>query len=250
MQCSRWRARSCWAIDDRQPRLLCVRVTTEAGLHGHAFALSRELPSDAFIQQSVAPLLIGHDSDLIGERMGDCYAALAAPSRVGMVKRALSLVEIALWDVKGHRLDTPVWRLLGGARSQVPVVMVGGYLTADTTPEAVGAKLGDLAAAGLPLPQDRPHPDSRADPASDRRGASVDAAGMRPGGGYPLVLGYQRRRDPRAGRLGIRSRPGMARGSDAARGLGAVSRAARAVGTHYRRRRRGHRRAGAAPADR
>ena len=127
---------------------LCVRVTTEAGLHGHAFALSRELPSDAFIQQSVAPLLIGRDSDLIGERMGECYAALAAPSRVGMVKRALSLVEIALWDVKGHRLDTPVWRLLGGTRSQVPVLMVGGYLTADTTPEAVGAKLGDLASQG------------------------------------------------------------------------------------------------------
>ncbi len=68
----------------------------------------------------MAPLLIGHDSDLIDERMGDCYAALAAPSRVGMVKRALSLIEIALWDVKGRRLDTPLWRLLGGAEHRCP----------------------------------------------------------------------------------------------------------------------------------
>jgi L-alanine-DL-glutamate epimerase-like enolase superfamily enzyme len=130
---------------------LCVRVTTEAGLQGHAFALSRGLPSEAFIQQVVAPTLVGRDSDLIGERVADCLSAVAAPSHAGMLKRAVSLVEIALWDVKGHRLQTPLWRLLGGARAEVPVLLVGGYLTADSTPEEVGEKLGVLAADGYTL---------------------------------------------------------------------------------------------------
>jgi L-alanine-DL-glutamate epimerase-like enolase superfamily enzyme len=130
---------------------LCVRVTTSAGIHGHAFALSRGLPSEEFIRQSLAPILVGRDSDMIEERIGDCLRAMAAPARAGMTRRALSLIEIALWDLKGHRLKTPLWRLLGGARSQVPVLLVGGYLTADSTPEDVGAKLGELANQGYTL---------------------------------------------------------------------------------------------------
>jgi L-alanine-DL-glutamate epimerase-like enolase superfamily enzyme len=130
---------------------LCVRVTTEAGLEGHAFALSRGLPSEAFIAEMLAPALVGRDSDLIGQRAAECTASVPAPSHAGMMKRAVSLVEIALWDVKGKRLRTPLWRLLGGARAEVPVLLVGGYLTADTTPEAVGEKLGGLAAEGYTL---------------------------------------------------------------------------------------------------
>jgi L-alanine-DL-glutamate epimerase-like enolase superfamily enzyme len=130
---------------------LCVRVTTEAGFEGYAFALSRGLPSDAFIAEALAPVLIGADSDLIGQRVGDCMAAVPSPSHAGMMMRAVSLIEIALWDVKGRRTKMPLWRLLGGARAQVPVLLVGGYLTADTTPEEVGAKLGGLAEQGHTL---------------------------------------------------------------------------------------------------
>src|SRR4051794_19438366 len=68
---------------------LCVRVTTEAGIEGCAFALSRGLPSDAFIAEVLAPVLVGRDSDLIGQRGGDCMATVAAPSHAGMMKRAV-----------------------------------------------------------------------------------------------------------------------------------------------------------------
>jgi len=130
---------------------LCVRITTESGLQGCAFVLSRGLPAEALIEQMLAPALVGRDSDLIDQRVAECLATVTEPSHAGMMKRALSLVEIALWDVKGRRLKTPVWRLLGGARSEVPVLLVGGYLTADTTPEEVGAKLGALAGQGHTL---------------------------------------------------------------------------------------------------
>lgn len=130
---------------------LFVRITTEAGIQGTAFALSRGLPSEAFVAQVLAPVLIGRDGDLVEERLGECLAALPAPSRVGMVKRALSLVEIALWDAKGRRLGSPLWRLLGGRRPSVPVLVVGGYLTGDASPEDVGARLGRLGEEGYPL---------------------------------------------------------------------------------------------------
>lgn len=38
---------------------------------------------------------------------------------------ALSGLDIALWDLKGHRLNVPVWSLLGGAvRSKIPVYVI------------------------------------------------------------------------------------------------------------------------------
>jgi L-alanine-DL-glutamate epimerase-like enolase superfamily enzyme len=47
--------------------------------------------------------------------------------RTGLVTRALSLVDIALWDVQGQRTGLPLYRLLGGHRDTVPVMVVAGY---------------------------------------------------------------------------------------------------------------------------
>lgn len=61
--------------------------------------------------------------------------------------RALSLVDIALWDVKGKRAGLPVWRLLGGNQPEVPCILVAGYPTGEP-PEALGAKVAEHAASG------------------------------------------------------------------------------------------------------
>ena len=94
-----------------------VRITTRSGIEGKAFALSRGLPGDILITEVLAPGLVGSDPDAILERVAACAATVAAPSRPGMVTRAISLVEIALWDIKAQRAATPLWRLLGGYRA-------------------------------------------------------------------------------------------------------------------------------------
>ena len=156
---------------------LCVRVTTEAGIEGYAFALSRGLPSDAFIAEVLAPALVGRDSDLIGQRVAEC-GAIPAPSHAGMVKRAVSLIEIALWDVKGKRLKAPLWRLLGGARAEVPVLLVGGYLTADTTPGGGRSEARRACSRGLHAVQGGAGADAGAHAAAAVRGARGAARGL------------------------------------------------------------------------
>ncbi|MFI5427069.1 hypothetical protein [Aeromicrobium sp. UC242_57] len=47
--------------------------------------------------------------------------------RTGLVMRAISLVDIALWDIQAKRAGLPLHRLLGGMRDEVPAIFVAGY---------------------------------------------------------------------------------------------------------------------------
>ncbi len=127
-----------------------VTVTTESGLQGKAFALSRDAPVAAVVESQLAPVLVGRDSDLIAARFDECFRATVASGRVGVVMRALSLVDIALWDVKAQRAELPLWRLLGGYAPEVPTMMVGGYPTGGS-PEELVARVCEYGARGWKL---------------------------------------------------------------------------------------------------
>jgi L-alanine-DL-glutamate epimerase-like enolase superfamily enzyme len=127
-----------------------VTVRTESGLEGNAFALSRDAPVAAVVQQQLAPVLVGRDSDLVAARFDECFRATVASGRVGVVLRALSLVDVALWDVKGKRAGLPLWRLLGGNAPEVPAMVVGGYPTGEP-PEELAARVGEYGRDGWPL---------------------------------------------------------------------------------------------------
>ena len=40
---------------------------------------------------------------------------------------AISAIDIALWDLMGKSLNIPLYKLLGGYRSEIPVYASGGY---------------------------------------------------------------------------------------------------------------------------
>jgi L-alanine-DL-glutamate epimerase-like enolase superfamily enzyme len=125
-----------------------VTVTTRDGYVGKAFALTRDMPVAEIVRAPFAQLLIGRDADAIAARWDDCHRATISVGRVGLVMRALSLVDIALWDIKAQRAGLPLWRLLGGFRPELPVSLVAGYLSEGATPEAVADMVLTYAAAG------------------------------------------------------------------------------------------------------
>ena len=49
--------------------------------------------------------------------------------RPGLASYAIAAVDAALWDLKGILLGQPAFRLLGGARAEVPVYGSGGFTT-------------------------------------------------------------------------------------------------------------------------
>ena len=66
-----------------------------------------------------------------------------------MFMRALSAVDIALWDLKARVAGLPLWQLIGGARSRVPISVAGGYPASDRSLADLAAEMADYAARGF-----------------------------------------------------------------------------------------------------
>jgi L-alanine-DL-glutamate epimerase-like enolase superfamily enzyme len=62
--------------------------------------------------------------------------------------RATSLIDIALWDIAAKSADQPLFRLLGGSRSKVPVMAVGGYYLQERSIEDVCDEIRGLVDSG------------------------------------------------------------------------------------------------------
>jgi L-alanine-DL-glutamate epimerase-like enolase superfamily enzyme len=104
-----------------------VRIRTEQGLEGAAYAFGRGLPVATIIERSLAPILLGADPslpELIRAQLAGAYWPYAER---GLFAVAASAVDLALWDLLGKRAGTPIADLLGKWRNEVPVCAVGGY---------------------------------------------------------------------------------------------------------------------------
>jgi D-galactarolactone cycloisomerase len=115
---------------------------------------------------SLKPILVGEDPfniEKIDQKIG--HTMLSGLNR-GVPVRALSGIDMALWDIVGKALNQPVFRLWGGAvRTQVPVYATGLYYydvqdqCAAKVAEASryvdqGFKAMKMKIGGLPLKED------------------------------------------------------------------------------------------------
>src|SRR5215471_9375307 len=90
-----------------------VRITTDDGLIGVGQSAAWGYPAAAAqVLQSLSEYLLGQDPMRIEHHWQYMYRM--APFRGNVVSGALSAVDIALWDLKGQRLQVPIWELLGG----------------------------------------------------------------------------------------------------------------------------------------
>jgi len=77
-------------------------------------------------------LIIG-DDPLNTEAIAAKLRSVCAPCGPGGIAAlAMSAIDIALWDIRGKVFDTPLYRLLGGLREQVPAYASGALMR--TTP--------------------------------------------------------------------------------------------------------------------
>lgn len=105
-----------------------VRIDTDDGISGWGFtAITEEEVIATAINRVAGPSIIGQDP-LASEHIWDQLYWLMSPrGQTGYAMHAIAAIDIALWDIKGKALGQPVWRLLGGARKQVPVYATFGF---------------------------------------------------------------------------------------------------------------------------
>ena len=86
-----------------------VRVRTTDGLEGYAYSLSRGAPVDITVTDLLGPILLGRDALDIPRRMDELTRGVVALGPIGVVGRAMSLLDVACVD----RLFRSLWRLVG-----------------------------------------------------------------------------------------------------------------------------------------
>jgi galactonate dehydratase len=103
------------------PNLLWVRVHTDEGLTGLGETYFGAASAEADLHERIAPLLLGQDAsriEYLNRRMRP-YVGFAG---TGAEIRALSAVDVALWDIAGKVKGQPVCDLFGGRkRAEIPV---------------------------------------------------------------------------------------------------------------------------------
>ena len=116
---------------DIMPGLLALRVHAEFGDrspwigHGETYYVPTSVA--AVIHDFFAPRLLGADALAIESHWRFLYERMIAFAGTGAELRALSAVDLALWDLAGQIHQEPVWRLLGGpVRDSVPVYNSSG----------------------------------------------------------------------------------------------------------------------------
>ena len=97
---------------DEYPNLLWVIVEDDAGNSGLGETFFGARAVEAHIHESVAPKLIGRDCDPEPSRMA--LIPEVGSQGGGVEMRAISAIDIALWDLRAKRHNEPVWAALGG----------------------------------------------------------------------------------------------------------------------------------------
>jgi L-alanine-DL-glutamate epimerase-like enolase superfamily enzyme len=102
--------------------LLFVRLHTDEGLVGHGETKYAPAALRGFIHDYAAPLLLGTDPLAIDRHWRRIYELGLRCGVLGVEMRALSAIDMALWDLFGQATGQPVYQLLGGAsHDRVPV---------------------------------------------------------------------------------------------------------------------------------
>ncbi len=104
-----------------------VEVETDDGLKGHSLSTyPMRFGIREYINREAAPVIAGMDPLRPEEIRNKLFWATARKYFHGAWNCAMSLIDVALWDVKGKALGQPVWKLLGGAHAQLPAYITFG----------------------------------------------------------------------------------------------------------------------------
>ncbi|WP_165955955.1 mandelate racemase/muconate lactonizing enzyme family protein [Streptomyces hainanensis] len=122
-----------------------LRLVDGEGTEGFAFGYSRGTPLAATLE-SILGSVVGTRA---GARAGTVQRILSAsPAVRPLLVRAVSLADIALWDLTAKSVGAPLVELLGATRDRVPVMPVAGYFRDVRGDDAVIEEIAELERRG------------------------------------------------------------------------------------------------------
>jgi L-alanine-DL-glutamate epimerase-like enolase superfamily enzyme len=136
--------------------VLIVEIETDEGIMGHSFITGLQVAFGAeikvlelIINQGLKGFIIDADPFMTEEIWRNMYRGTVRFGRRGAAIRALSAVDMALWDIKGKYAGLPLWRMLGGYRNSIVAYASGGHYTADKTIEDLAEEMRQYVLKGF-----------------------------------------------------------------------------------------------------
>lgn len=106
---------------DEQPNTMWLRLHTDQGLVGTGETFYAPRAVSALIHDVLAQLLLGRSAFDIESHWANLFATVNFFGFAGAEMRAISAIDIALWDVVAQYTGQPVYNALGGrVRERVP----------------------------------------------------------------------------------------------------------------------------------
>jgi L-alanine-DL-glutamate epimerase-like enolase superfamily enzyme len=124
--------------------LLRIKTDEDCDGYGIGFRSGTQL---ADTLAALAPFLIGRNP-LMRRQILKSLEDSFVPGRSTLV-RALSMLDLALWDITAKTSNLPLYQLLGGLRREVPVLAVAGFSYQEREEEDVVHEILRLAESGV-----------------------------------------------------------------------------------------------------
>ncbi|MBH61368.1 MAG: hypothetical protein CL569_02735 [Alphaproteobacteria bacterium] len=132
--------------------IVVVFVETEDGMFGVgegwvAGGTARALV--ATLEDDVAPVVVGRDARDIAAIWEDLDLSRSISARPGIIRAAMSAVDIALWDLLGQQAGLPLYRLLGGHSNRAFVYASAGLYGKDKSVSDLADEMSGYIAKGF-----------------------------------------------------------------------------------------------------
>jgi len=138
-----------------------VKIETDAGITG--YGVGRPRPGEKEFRSQFLSTLVGKDPTMT-EAIWSSLWSPKMSGRRGYETRALSSIDIALWDIKAKLAGLPLYKLLGGYRKEIPIYIAGGYYSTGKGHKelqdemasyvALGAKAVKMKVGAVPIKDD------------------------------------------------------------------------------------------------
>lgn len=135
-----------WIMHTREFAL--VRVRSGAGIDGFAYTLTRDGAVAEQIRKTIARVYVGTAVDAREATFTLAWRRSLASHAAGIGLRALSIVDLACWDLAAKLGDRSIADLLGGRTQPMPATAIIGYPPGTMGPQETGAQTAGLYAKG------------------------------------------------------------------------------------------------------
>lgn len=125
--------------------IIVVRMKTDDGLDGYGWVHGGRIVFDAILDMEKR--VIGEDPFNV-ERIWNKLYLPKVYGRKGLTTRAISAIDVSLWDIMGKVAGRPLYQLIGGYRDSIPAYIAGGYYEANKACDELKAEMRHNVALG------------------------------------------------------------------------------------------------------